>query len=397
MNLNRLTIAGLGVLLLLGLVYFPLNERTGSPESPIFESRSAGSMPGTSSNDRVDTQASGELELDYLNFDEVAADLSDLTREELIERFNPRPRAPMSFAEAISSTHPLDRAERIYGTRWKGFVESLNLSDAEIGRVREMFVAHEAHNAELRDLYWSGEISMEEHAGARRTHGQLAASLGQLLGDDQVARFWATTESQAENAQLAREQLDAHRLANGEVGILDASNRGDTASVQAYIDSGADVNAATLDGRQTPLLNAVFERNPEMVRMLIEAGADPDLSTTGDIRTTPLGRAASMGDVEVIRSLVAGGADIDLGPNGPGFSPLATASLAGHTAAVAALLELGADATGVAGTRALNDSIRYGNREMEQMLIEAGASGNLSTFMAREFKEIGRRLGVVND
>jgi len=108
MNLNRLTIVGLGAAFLLGLVYFPLNERRGSPESPVFESRPAGNMPGTSSNVGVDTQPNGGPSLSYLNFGEVAADLSGLTREELVERFNPRPRAPMSFAEAIGGGDPFD-------------------------------------------------------------------------------------------------------------------------------------------------------------------------------------------------------------------------------------------------------------------------------------------------
>ncbi len=163
MNFHRLAIAGLGVLLVLGLGYFPLRESRESPEPPVFASQSTDNSPGNSSDFRVDIQPNGGPALSYLNFGEVAADLSGLTREELVERFNPRPRAPMSFAEAIGGGDPLDRAGAIYGMRWKGFVESLDLSDAELGRVREVFVAHEAH------------------AVARRNHGQLAAALGRLL------------------------------------------------------------------------------------------------------------------------------------------------------------------------------------------------------------------------
>ena len=111
------------------------------------------------------------------------------------------------------------------------------------------------------------------------------------------------------NAQQARQQQDLLDIANGEVGLLAAANNDDLATVQAYISSGADVDMMSSDGSSTPLHNAVTRGSTEMARMLLAAGADPNVSTTDDFKTTPLGEAAGKGNAEMIKTLIAGGAD----------------------------------------------------------------------------------------
>jgi hypothetical protein len=82
-------------------------------------------------------------------------------------------------------------------------------------------------------------------------------------------------------------------------------------------------------GASTPLHAATdwpgfFARGPEIVAMLIAAGADPDAAVEGSWHAeTPLHWAASSDDVEVARTLIDGGADIEApGASIAGGTPL---------------------------------------------------------------------------
>ena len=62
-----------------------------------------------------------------------------------------------------------------------------------------------------------------------------------------------------------------------------------------------------------------FPHGPEIVRLLIAAGADPDARSPGD--ETPLHWAASSDDADVAAALIDGGADIEV-PGGSIGTPL---------------------------------------------------------------------------
>ena len=70
-----------------------------------------------------------------------------------------------------------------------------------------------------------------------------------------------------------------------------------------------------------------FARGPEVVGVLIEAGADPNAPVEGSWHAeTPLHWAASSDDVEVARALIDGGADTEAaGASIAGGSPLGDA------------------------------------------------------------------------
>jgi uncharacterized protein len=64
-----------------------------------------------------------------------------------------------------------------------------------------------------------------------------------------------------------------------------------------------------------------FPNGPEIVRVLIDAGADPNAPTTGGRPETPLHYAASNDDVDVAEALIDRGADLDT-PDGSIGTPL---------------------------------------------------------------------------
>jgi ankyrin repeat protein len=83
-------------------------------------------------------------------------------------------------------------------------------------------------------------------------------------------------------------------------------------------------------GTRTPLhlvtdWPGYFPQGPEVVRLLIAAGADPNAATTGRGAETPLHWAASSDDVEVASALIDGGADIEAPGGSIAGTPLANA------------------------------------------------------------------------
>jgi ankyrin repeat protein len=103
------------------------------------------------------------------------------------------------------------------------------------------------------------------------------------------------------------------------------------------LESGGDPNQAHPKTGETPLHSATGKGwNPnatECVRLLLEAGADPNAQAAVGVETdnfwrdicvvgeTPLHRAAAYGDEEMIRLLIEGGADPSI-KDSRGESPL---------------------------------------------------------------------------
>lgn len=87
-----------------------------------------------------------------------------------------------------------------------------------------------------------------------------------------------------------------------------------------------------------------FPRGPEVVAVLIEAGADPSAAVQGSWHAeTPLHWAASSDDVEVARALIDGGADIE------------------------------ATGASIAGGTPLDDAVGYGCWQVARLLVDRGA------------------------
>jgi len=81
--------------------------------------------------------------------------------------------------------------------------------------------------------------------------------------------------------------------------------------VKQIIESGTvDINKKYGEWQQTLLLYAVEERNIEMVKYLVESGADIDME--GMYRDTPLTNAVSFGDIDMVKCLVDLGAEVDI-------------------------------------------------------------------------------------
>jgi uncharacterized protein len=138
--------------------------------------------------------------------------------------------------------------------------------------------------------------------------------------------------------------------------LIEAIHAGDLGAVrQALAERPGLATARLVDekgGSGTALHAATdwpgfFANAPQVVAILIDAGADPDAAIEGSWHAeTPLHWAASSDDVEVARALIDGGADVEA----PGAS--------------------------IAGGSPLDDAVGYGCWQVARLLVERGARGD---------------------
>src|SRR5438128_1360819 len=111
--------------------------------------------------------------------------------------------------------------------------------------------------------------------------------------------------------------------------LVRAIHAGDVEAVERLVRSVAGLASAPVGGRhgtRTPLhvvtdWPGYFPNGPQIARVLLAAGADPNARDPAPGAETPLHWAASSDDADVARVLIDGGADINM-PDGSIGSPL---------------------------------------------------------------------------
>jgi ankyrin repeat protein len=138
------------------------------------------------------------------------------------------------------------------------------------------------------------------------------------------------------------------------VGLIEATRRGDLGAMRELLDTGADVNA-TVAGDGSPLIAAATRGDIRAVQLLIERGADVNVEVSGD--GNPLIAAARGGHLQVVTLLLDRGAEVNQVVAGD-ENALIQASGAGHLDVVKLLVVRGADVN----ARVLAEVYRGGRR-----------------------------------
>ncbi len=166
-----------------------------------------------------------------------------------------------------------------------------------------------------------------------------------------------------------------HRIA-----LTEAIKNGDTSKIKELIARGADVNARNLSG-DTLLHVAVFREKAEAVRLLLGAGANPDVLNTKPAwdppaAYSPLHWAAVENMTEIVKLLLDGGADINI-PDSYGQTPLLM-SVMQDTAMTVFLVAKGADVdkANLSGNTPLHEAVVGGKKGIVTLLLEKGAKIN---------------------
>ena len=166
--------------------------------------------------------------------------------------------------------------------------------------------------------------------------------------------------------------------------LHEASEDGNLTEVRSILTSGmVDVNCIGGRWDSTPLYHASWKGHTDVVRLLLDAGAEPSTETEGK-RTeggaTPLLAAAQRCHNDVVQLLLDRGAE-------PNITLLHYASCQGYKTVVQLLLEKGADPNNVLvavdGKTPLHFSAREGHRDVVEALLDGGAEPNRADINGR--------------
>lgn len=164
--------------------------------------------------------------------------------------------------------------------------------------------------------------------------------------------------------------------------LVIASQKGSTDCIQYLIglpeidlESSCDIISEFTEKKisgATPLWAASLGGHTEVVRILIEGGADVNHGTK--TKSSPLRAASFHNRLEVIKYLIEKGADLDA-PNIAGQSPLMIAALRNHRESVELLAKRGADVNfgSTTGLTPLHAVCVKGYLEIVKLLIRLGA------------------------
>jgi uncharacterized protein len=178
--------------------------------------------------------------------------------------------------------------------------------------------------------------------------------------------------------------------------FFDAVEKGDLACVKERL--AADSGAANWrwEGRSPPgtkdedaLHLAARSGHLDIVKALLEAGAAIDSLSWEDCRSTPFLAAVDGHFPEIVKYLLEKGADAN-GRDGDGISCLMYAACSGRVDITKLLLEAGADpnASGNGkGQLPLCAAVMGGDRETIELLIEHGAAADLKEPEGRDARE----------
>jgi ankyrin repeat protein len=159
--------------------------------------------------------------------------------------------------------------------------------------------------------------------------------------------------------------------------LMVASARGDLSRVQRLLREGAQVNQRNSDG-QAAIHSAAQSKNVLVVEALIQAGADVNARSVGNVTPSMLSLDMAFGEPDISLALIRAGADVNVADEN-GDTALIIATTESSSEVFQALLDRGANpnARGQQGETALHYAAMNAILDRAKLLLEHGADASI--------------------
>ncbi len=180
--------------------------------------------------------------------------------------------------------------------------------------------------------------------------------------------------------------LEQRQSSVADTPLMAAVSSGDLDQVESLAGAGASLNTLTEEG--TPLAAAVKAGEDRIAWFLLSEGADPDRAQADGV--TPLMIAAGEGHRRLVQLLLSAGARVNA-KDSEGTTPVIRAARNGHLSVVKVLLAAGANVNVSQGDRSLlMHIVEGGDLLTAEMLVAAGADVNYRGKNGRTALDIAR-------
>lgn len=165
--------------------------------------------------------------------------------------------------------------------------------------------------------------------------------------------------------------------------FIESIDDGNTDIVKLFIEAGANPNTSDEEFGFTALMNAAISNQVDIVKLLLENGADVNAVKGGGY--TALYVAVSNGRADIAKLLLDAGANVNIryeeGQIEVGYTPLMVAASKGDLPIVELLLQKGSDpnSDNGSGYTTLMTAVDGGNIDVVRLLLDKGAAVNSKT------------------